>query len=360
MPAPETSLPIPSDWAAITPAWMTRALAPHFPGCRVREVRIELRDDGTNRRARLALAYEEGVAGPATVFLKGADPKHARLIAATSGLFDETRLFASGLSLPVDCPKAFAALIDEPGMDFLLVLEDVVARGADPRDSTRPLSVDQAANGLRALARLHGRFSGARSEGDPQLAWLTAYQIWTGLGRGVVMALDRLGERVPAPVRRLGKALADEHWLRFAHTLSTGAQTLVHGDAHIGNTYVLPDDEVGFLDWQVVSRSNAALDVGYFLQGALPIAECRAHERDLIADYHAHLDLPAGAGPSFDEVWLRYRGSAVHGLATWLATASDGGVWQRLEVSEALVDRYAAAFVDLETEAALDALAGRG
>jgi aminoglycoside phosphotransferase (APT) family kinase protein len=48
----------------------------------------------------------------------------------------------------------------------------------------------------------------------------------------------------------------------YIGSLSTSPQTFLHGDAHIGNTCLLPDDEVGFLDWQAVRRGNWSVDVG--------------------------------------------------------------------------------------------------
>src|SRR5690349_7887500 len=107
-----------------------------------------------NKRARLELTYSAG-SGPATVFVKAVDPAHADLVALTSGLFHEPRLFSSEVVLPLDHPTVYAALIDEERSDFLMIMEDVVARGADPRDSTRPMTVAQVANGVRGLARLH-------------------------------------------------------------------------------------------------------------------------------------------------------------------------------------------------------------
>lgn len=44
-------------------------LAAHYPGATVSDVAIDLRDDGTNRRARLRLSYSAGT-GPTTVFVK--------------------------------------------------------------------------------------------------------------------------------------------------------------------------------------------------------------------------------------------------------------------------------------------------
>jgi hypothetical protein len=80
-----------SDWDELTPEWMTAALSEDHPGADVDSVTVALRDDGTNRRARLALTYRAGT-GPATVFVKGVDPAHKDLIRLTSGLLHEPRL----------------------------------------------------------------------------------------------------------------------------------------------------------------------------------------------------------------------------------------------------------------------------
>jgi len=101
-------LSIPQSWDAITPSWMTTALAIHHAGAVVDTVRVALRDDGTNRRARLELTYSAG-SGPPTVFAKAVDPAHAELVALTSGLYHEPRLFSSGVPLPLDHPTVYTA-----------------------------------------------------------------------------------------------------------------------------------------------------------------------------------------------------------------------------------------------------------
>ncbi|MGV0790003.1 phosphotransferase [Mycolicibacterium sp. XJ2] len=358
MTAAELSLP--RSWEEITPGWMTAALGKHFPGATVEDVSVALRDDGTNRRARLALKYSTG-SGPKTVFAKAVDPDHAELVALTSGLFHEPRLFSSGVSLPLDHPTVYAALIDEPGSNFVMIMEDVVARGADPRDSTRPMSVEQVANGVRGLARMHSQFWGERLTANPALDWLEPFVAFEGLEHAPLdIARDRLGDTVPSEILGLsGTDLFVDIWARYIGTLtgsSTSAPTLLHGDPHIGNTYVLPDDEVGFLDWQMARRGNWSLDLGYFLQGALTIEDRRRAERDLLDEYRAALTLPAAELPSADEVWLRYRASVAHGLAIWMATLSGGDAWQGADICLALAQRYSAAFIDLDTRAALAAL----
>jgi sulfur transfer complex TusBCD TusB component (DsrH family) len=355
MTAAELSLP--RSWDEITPGWMTAALAEHFPGATVDGVSVALRDDGTNRRARLALKYSAG-SGPATVFAKAVDPDHAELVALTSGLFHEPRLFSSGVELPLDHPTVYAALIDEPGSNFLMIMEDVVARGADPRDSTRPMSIEQVANGVRGLARMHSRFWGDRLAATPALDWLEPFVAFEGLEYAPLhIAHERLGDTVDAGILGLsGTDLFVDVWARYIGTLTTAPQTLLHGDPHIGNTYVLPGDDVGFLDWQMARRGNWSLDLGYFLQGALTVEDRRRAERDLLDEYRGALTLPSDELPSTEEVWLRYRASVAHGLAIWMATLSGGDAWQRADICLAFAQRYSAAFIDLDTRAALAAI----
>lgn len=351
-------LAVPGDWEEITPEWLTAAIGRHFPDAEVSAVEVALRDDGTNRRARLKLSYSAGV-GPQTVFAKAVDPAHAELVSLTSGLFHEPRLFASGVALPLAHPKVYAAVFDEAASNFLMIMEDLTARGAEPRDSTRPLTVEQATKGVRGLARLHSRYWGRRLEADPRLSWVEPFIPFAGLELAPLeIARERLGDTVPAEVPALsGGELFGDIWARYITTLTTSPPTLLHGDPHIGNTYVLPDDDVGFLDWQMVRRGNFSLDLGYFLQGALTIDDRRCAERDLVEEYRAALELPAAELPSADEVWLRYRASVAHGLAIWIATLSGGDAWQRADISLAFAQRYGTAFVDLETRAALDAIA---
>jgi len=348
-------LSVPKSWNEVTPAWMSAALAEHHPGAVVDEVAVELRDDGTNRRARLALSYSAGH-GPATVFVKAADPAHKDLIRMTSGMFHEPRLFMSRVELPVEHPVVYRAAIDEDAYDFVLVMEDLNARGADPRDSLRPLSVQQATSGARALGRLHGRYWGARVLQNPQLDWLEPFLPFDGLQYAPLpSALERLDSDTPEEVLSLTiDDLVESVWKPYIRSLTTSPQTLLHGDPHIGNTYVTPDDDLGFLDWQMARRGNWSLDLGYFLQGALTIEDRRRHERALLEEYRDALALPRDEMPSADEIFLRYRASVAHGLTLWLCTASaDGGLWQRAEVAVTLAQRYAVAYGDLDTAAAI-------
>jgi len=131
--------------------------------------------------------------------------------------------------------------------------------------------------------------------------------------------------------------------------------TLLHADAHIGNTYALPgSDEVGFLDWQVARRGNWSQDTGHFIQGALTEDDRRTHDRTIIEVYRGEL-ATADIVLDADDAWTWYRASAAYGLAIWLSTLGTDG-YQSREISIALARRFAVAAVELECADAVAAL----
>lgn len=354
--------PIPADWDDITPEWMTAVLARRFPGVEVTGLDLVWRSDGSNRRARFALRHAADV-GPDVVFVK-AEGAHREVHARNGNLFNEPRLLDSGVPLAVDHPEPYAVLLDEPGLDWLVVMEDVTTRGADPRDATRPLTPPQATSGVRGLARLHREHWGFVAEGHDTLGWV---QTWAptegfqeGLRRRIPTGLERAAPVLPT---ELAGWTADDvlrGWARYVALLDREPVTLLHADAHIGNTYVLPGDGVGFLDWQVARRGGWSQDVGHFLQGALETPDRRVHERAIVDAYCAEVGhgQPAGRVDPGD-AWLWYRASAAYGLAIWLSTAGSDG-YQSREVSLALARRFAQAAVDLDAMQAIAVLERKG
>jgi hypothetical protein len=351
---------VPSDWSEITPAWMTAALQADFPGVQVSGVVIASRDDGTNRRARLGLSYSGG-SGPEIVFVKG-EGAYRESHARNGNMFNEPELFASRRPIPVDHPYSFHVAIDRPALDYVIVMEDVTRRGADPRDATRPMAVEEVEDGVRGLASLHSAYWNL-PVAPVGLGWLQTWRASPGwresLTPGVPVGTARAADILPSEVLDLSSPDLLELCMRSIRSFGTGRMTLLHADPHIGNTYVLPSSRVGFLDWQVCRRGNWVQDLSYFLVSALTVEDRRAYETRLLDSYRDALDVPAGEKPSADEIRLRHNAAHPYGLAVWLAThQSDRS--QKPEVCRALIERYAAAFVDSDSRSALNRLEGLG
>jgi len=347
---------IPKQWEEITPEWVTAAIAHRHPKSKVKTVTVAAQDDGTNRRARLELTYVRGT-GPRALFLKSHNSAHRSVHLRNGNLFNEARLFASRVRLDIEHPVVHRSIVDWYNANFLLVMEDVTEHGGDPRDATRPMTVEQVAHGLRGLARLHSRYWGFSHKRRPKLRWVKTWQAtegWqVGLKKRIPIGLERAAGKLAGAISKYDADQIVDLWSRYVTTLTQGPMTLLHGDAHIGNTYVLANGGVGFLDWQVVRRGGWSQDVGYFLVGSLTEEDRRSSERELLKEYCNALEVPSSERPSGDHAWLAYRTTPAYGLAVWLSTLGTDG-WQSTEVSSALAQRYASAFAELETAAALN------
>ena len=148
-----------------------------------------------------------------------------------------------------------------------------------------------------------------------------------------------------------GRAL-ESRFGRRRRFLRAGPQTLLHGDPHIANTYLLPRGAGGFLDWQLVVKGRWAHDLTYLMITGLSTDERRAHERELIAFYLDALRRRGGRDAArADEAWLRYRQAAIWGLVIgWLITPTEN---YGEAITAANLARLVAAVEDLETLKAL-------
>jgi aminoglycoside phosphotransferase (APT) family kinase protein len=101
---------------------------------------------------------------------------------------------------------------------------------------------------------------------------------------------------------------------------------LILGDCHQGNTYILPDGERLWLDWQLVRRGRPWRDLTYFMIGSLTVEERRQNQRDLIAHYREQL-LAQGATNVIgtEEIWEQYRRWVMYGIQAWVANMDSWG-----------------------------------
>lgn len=156
-------------------------------------------------------------------------------------------------------------------------------------------------------------------------------------------------------IKPLGKTvdeLWDANW-KAQHVIYRQPHTLLHGDTHIGNTYVLPDNTGGLLDFQLIVRGPWCHDLTYLLITGLDIDLRRQHERELINFYR---DTLASHGvvnvPTKDEAFRLYRQSAVWGLVIgWLICPPQN---YGETITTANIHKMVTAMVDLDSLASLD------
>lgn len=353
----------PRDEAGVTAELLTEILSVRQPGTRVAGVEVvSIKRCGegiasTADRMTLDLTYAENPHGvPARLLLKTmlASPRApAEMFATEVRFYDEIRP-----TIEVETPACFGTGFDPDSGQFGLLLEDLAERGARFPDATQVVSVDEVRSLLQQLARLHAAFwESPRFDGD--LAWVA-----TPHAGGMSALLGPIGHdliadqlaRHPFKVDLLAPLGVgfEELWATLVDArsvLDLAPVTLLHGDTHVGNTYLLPEGG-GLLDWQLQVRGCWAHDVVYLLSTALDTEQRRAHGRRLVADYVGELGrLGVATPPDADEAWEWCRRAVVWGLVVgWLICppANYG-----MDITVANIERMVAAVGDLDALAAV-------
>jgi hypothetical protein len=261
--------------------------------------------------------------------------------------------------LSIEAPRAYGGLFDASTRRFGILMEDLTLRSARFPNATMEVSLEALTGLVATLAELHARFwSSRRLDGD--LAWVPTrlsggmFPVFDGIGRELIhyqVEHHTFKEDLLRPLNRSVDRLWEDLW-ESQRRLAAGPVTLLHGDAHIANSYLLPDGSGGLLDWQLMARGNGANDLTYLLVTALEPEQRRKHERDLIRFY---LDELRRHGveqpPSAEEAWEYHRLAVVWGLVIgWLITPP---VNYGVPITEANIARLVTAAQDLESFRAL-------
>lgn len=310
--------------------------------------------NGTTSRARLALTGE-GV--PATVFVKmAADTVPNRLIGELGRLAETEVRFYSELAGELDgVPQLYGSAFDAPTGRFVIVLEDLSATDCEFPDTVHPLTPERAAQLVDRLAHLHGTYWGRLPDVGTvraPLGWLYAGSADPSVplvGSMMRRSVRRLSGRTEIPVEA-GRFVID-NYAAVARLIDAAPHTVLHGDAHPGNTFVR-DGRVGLLDWQAVRRGHPTRDLAYTLVTGMTAADRRANEGDLLDRYRRALSAAGGPDVGHAELRVRYRQAAAYAYVAALITAGLGGM-QDETIALTGLDRTVAALEDLDTVTAL-------
>lgn len=307
----------------ITAGWLTRVLVDTGRmDMAARVVSVGRAPCGTGQLGdsyRFTLAYDPPLAGPATLVGKFAsrDPT-SREFGCRSGYYRNEIGFYGELApgLAMSIPTAVHAALADNATDFVLLMEDLAP--ARQVDQLLGCSADESARVMDQAAALH-----AHSWHDHRLAardWLKGtvgiFTHVTDTFANVVKTFpDLCGDLVPdCDLREAEKLIGQaDAWKR----IFIDPQCLWHSDLRADNVLFDARDgrrPVVVLDWQGVGFGRGTIDVAYWMGTSMTLENRRAHERDLVAHYHAALVGHGVADYDAERCWDDYRVHALHGL----------------------------------------------
>ena len=342
-------LVLPDSAESISPEWLTRVLSERFPGARAEHVEVLDAHSGTTGRARLRVRWRDGSDAPAALFAKLAptDPMQREMVVSTGMGRREARFYAKlAAELPVRVPAPLWAGWSDDGSTYFMLIEDLAEAGCSFPSFTFDDAGEHARGMMDTLATLHGHYwDSPRFAAD--LDWIEAPMRGAVGPLLVAEAVKQFGARMPDAFGQLAE-LYIRHTDALNDLLDAGPSTLVHGDCHLGNSFV-DAGHVGLLDWACSCRAPGFRDVAYYLCNSMPIERRRQLERPLVERYLAGLAAAGGAAPDFASAWQQLRRFAVTSWVAATVTAAAGGRMQSVEIGQRAMERATAAIVDLDT-----------
>lgn len=375
-----TNIVVPTDPDDLTLHTLNSLIQEQMPGVGFSDFRIKeshtvgLGHASSAGRVCIEVDYTDGSpAGlPRNIVLKVAranpdNPSRPDPIAGAGGALYRNELNIYRHMTPaqfLESPKFLGGAYDSRSNALLLMLEDLRDRNVTFPHVNVPTSMVRMQSLLDQLAILHARYWNS-PELEAASHWMETHtrgSIHDMFSSPTVLPQHVAGELAAEQfkremVERLG--IDADGLFRQVHRLqrhqATLPQTLCHGDAHIGNTYKLPDDTGGLFDWQLASQGFCLHDISYLLATGLSVAERRQHERDLLSYYRERL-IARGVvnAPSLDDLWVEYCRAMVWGVFIgWLITPVINYGWEITVIAHL---RTMTAYEDLETARLIDAL----
>jgi aminoglycoside phosphotransferase (APT) family kinase protein len=116
-----------------------------------------------------------------------------------------------------------------------------------------------------------------------------------------------------------------ERITRLMESIAEGDMTIAHGDYRLDNLFFGgegSDYELAVLDWQSPNQGWGAYDIAYFLYSNLDVETRRAHEMDILREYHETLLANGVRNYSFESLVDDYVKSLLVSLGIWIVNAA--------------------------------------
>lgn len=329
---PRTATDVPANGRSLTNEWLTDVLCGGVPDAEVIAWHSPGGSSGTSERAALRVEYNQaGRAAnlPTQLYTKSSDSFQQRMMLGAARFLDgETQFYLTYRpKVDMEAPQGYWGGVDPASWRSLVIIENITeTKGAHFIDANEPLTRTQIEDVLANMAAYHGTWWD-----NPQLATLKSpidhfrnVGDFIDMERRCRVGMDLARDVIPHSLH----GLADRLWegTRASLALLTSqTPTLLHGDSHVGQTYVTADGRMGLTDWQTTLRGNWAYDVAYFVGSACEPDDRRAWEADLLRHYLTRLAAAGGQEPSFEDAMLAYRRSMFYPYSAWSFTI--GRAW---------------------------------
>jgi Phosphotransferase enzyme family len=239
--------------------------------------------------------------------------------------------------LGIETPLGFGGRFDAESGRFILIMEDLEARNPHFNSMADADDLDIVRACLDTYARLHAMYwQSPRFKTD--LSWVQGQVNGPLEDMLATLIKDHVSKELKREAfkREFVEELGTTQEELFAgcrklklHQASL-PQTLLHGDAHLANTYYLPDGTGGLLDWQVSARGYLMHDIGYYIQSSFSVEKRRKYEREMLDHYRDRLGAYGVTEvPDRDTLWLEYRRSLIYGFYFgWLTAPRENYGWE--------------------------------
>jgi hypothetical protein len=305
---------------ALDPKWLTGALAGVSGGAKVASVEMAELIKTMASKARIVVRFEGKPDAPLHLCLKAFMDDDA--IAASGGATtlreaDFYTKIAPHISMRV--PGCISVVADRKKQQCILLMPDMVEAGAHFCSALEPFTLDQAAETLDQIARLHAgsRLLATNPWIPNRLQSIADTEMFPAAKIQPLMYDARRGN---LPERTLDAALLLRGMRALAERNAPLPQTLGHGDCHAGNVYWMSDGP-GFTDWQLIHRGSWALDVAYHICAILTVDVAEREERRLLKHYIDVARAHGGEALDPERAWEEYRAAQIYGFYHWAITA---------------------------------------
>lgn len=360
-----SNLAIPRTPADVTSEWLTAALRETDTIKKSCVTSFEMDADIAagagfmGQLARVALAYDQPEPNaPASLIAKfptyGPDN---RVVADLFRMYETETRFYEEIADKVELrtPRRYYSARATDSTDFILLMEDLAP--AQVGDQVAGCPIAHADLAIRELAKFHATWWESPQLAQLDWVWAFNHPVRVAAAQGAYLQAwgpfkENWGKLVPAQLLELGEKFPGGIQ-KLVDRLAAPPVTISHGDYRLDNLFFATPEgghPLAVVDWQIMSLGRGVFDVAYFMAGAMPPAERRASEMDLLHMYHRTLTERGVKGYDFDQCLLDYRMSA---LFCWqyavvilgsLDTANERGIALFTDVLE----RFVSAIVDLK------------